>query len=62
MMDERVPADIQLALDEDAAARAAFAALPPSHRREYLQWIESAKQTATRERRVRGMIARLRPD
>jgi uncharacterized protein YdeI (YjbR/CyaY-like superfamily) len=29
-----------------------FAALPPSHRREYVRWIESAKKPATEAARV----------
>jgi uncharacterized protein YdeI (YjbR/CyaY-like superfamily) len=62
MKDMSVPVDVTAALDGDAAARAAFDRLPPSHQRAYLQWIEGARQAATRERRVRGMIERLKQD
>ncbi|WP_309336306.1 YdeI/OmpD-associated family protein [Actinomyces oris] len=35
-----------------AAAERIFAALPPSHRHEYLRWIGEAKRTETRRRRA----------
>jgi uncharacterized protein YdeI (YjbR/CyaY-like superfamily) len=46
-----VPA-LDAALAADPAARAAFDALPPSHRKQYLWWIASAKRDETRARRV----------
>jgi uncharacterized protein YdeI (YjbR/CyaY-like superfamily) len=55
-----VPGDLRRALEADAAARAAFAALPPSHRRAYVEWIEEAKRPETRARRVAGAVERLR--
>ena len=55
-----VPADVNAAMAADAAAYAAFLALPPSHRREYLKWIGEAKRDDTRRRRVAGMIDRLK--
>jgi uncharacterized protein YdeI (YjbR/CyaY-like superfamily) len=48
----RVPADLQKALARNAKARAAFAAFSPSHRREYVEWLEEAKRPETREKRV----------
>jgi uncharacterized protein YdeI (YjbR/CyaY-like superfamily) len=51
-----VPADVKSALAENAKARATFEALPPSHRREYLEWITEAKQSATRDRRLAQAI------
>ena len=60
------PSDRDPVLPEDVAAAVqahglaeAFAALPPSHQREYLVWIEDAKQPATRTRRISTMIDRL---
>lgn len=47
-----VPPALASALKKNATAAAAFKALPPSHRREYLEWIVEAKQEATRERRI----------
>jgi uncharacterized protein YdeI (YjbR/CyaY-like superfamily) len=54
-----VPADISKVLAVHAAAQKAFAGLAPSHRREYLIWIEQAKQGETRRRRIAGMVGRL---
>lgn len=48
----RVPAYFTAALKKQPKARAAFAAFPPSHKREYIQWIDSAKTGETRQRRI----------
>ena len=47
-----VPADLTKALQKSARARATFEAFPPSHKREYVQWIVEAKTDETRKRRV----------
>lgn len=47
-----VPHDLQIELHDDPEAEAAFAALPPSHRREFVDWILSARRPETRARRV----------
>lgn len=47
-----VPGDLRAALASSAAARATFEGFPPSHRREYLEWIVGAKRPETRARRV----------
>jgi uncharacterized protein YdeI (YjbR/CyaY-like superfamily) len=59
MAEQNVPEDVSNALASHPSAGAAFEKLAPSHRREYLQWIDGAKQAATRQRRVQGMIERL---
>jgi uncharacterized protein YdeI (YjbR/CyaY-like superfamily) len=46
------PADMLAALRRNAAARKTFEALPPSHQREYIQWLEEAKRPETREKRL----------
>jgi uncharacterized protein YdeI (YjbR/CyaY-like superfamily) len=51
-IDAAVPPALDAALAADPAARAAFDALPPSHRKQYLWWIASAKRDETRARRV----------
>ncbi len=51
-----VPEQVARALDADARARATFDAFPPSHRREYVEWINEAKTDATRERRIAQML------
>jgi len=48
----RVPADLVAALKKDMKARATFAALSPSHKREYIEWITGAKTAPTRARRL----------
>jgi uncharacterized protein YdeI (YjbR/CyaY-like superfamily) len=45
-----------LALRRDVRARAWFEAQPPSYRRTASFWVMSAKQEATRERRLRTLI------
>lgn len=46
------PADLLAALGRNAKARAAFEAFPPSHKREYVEWISEAKRPETRKRRL----------
>jgi uncharacterized protein YdeI (YjbR/CyaY-like superfamily) len=50
------PAYLTAALKKNAQARTNFAALPPSHRREYIEWLVDAKQEATRQRRLEQAI------
>lgn len=47
-----LPADLDQALAADPAAAEAFASLAPSHRKEYVAWIEEAKRSETRQRRI----------
>jgi hypothetical protein len=51
------PVYLTAALKKNAKARANFAGLPPSHRREYIEWLVAAKQYATRQRRLDQAIA-----
>ncbi len=46
------PSDLASALSRSDAARATWEKLMPSHRKEYVDWIEEAKRPATRTRRV----------
>jgi uncharacterized protein YdeI (YjbR/CyaY-like superfamily) len=55
-----VPIDINTALAADTAAKAVFEGLPPSHRREYLDWVAEARRAEARERRTLAMMARLK--
>ena len=52
----RIPAYIQAALKRNQAARRHFETLPPSQRRRYLAWIESAKREETKLRRLQEAI------
>lgn len=47
-----VPPELAAALSRNGAARATFEKFPPSHRREYVEWIAEAKRAETRARRV----------
>lgn len=48
----KVPADLAAALRKDAKARKVFEGFAPSHRREYIEWIEEAKRPETRAKRL----------
>jgi hypothetical protein len=47
-----VPADFAAALKKKPAARKAFDAFSPSHRREYIEWVTEAKTDSTRQKRM----------
>jgi hypothetical protein len=54
-----VPQDFATALAANAAAQAAFAKLPPSHKREHVEAIEEAKKAETRARRIEKAVVML---
>jgi uncharacterized protein YdeI (YjbR/CyaY-like superfamily) len=54
-----VPPVLAAALAKNAKARRTFESLPPSHRREYSEWISEAKQEATVARRVAKALEKL---
>ena len=51
-----VPAELAAALAKNRKARANFEAFPPSHRREYNEWIAEAKRAETRAARVKQAV------
>ncbi|MBI2212535.1 MAG: YdeI/OmpD-associated family protein [Acidobacteria bacterium] len=51
-----IPPDLEAALKKNARARKTFEGFPPSHRREYVEWIVEAKREATRQRRLAQAI------
>jgi uncharacterized protein YdeI (YjbR/CyaY-like superfamily) len=51
-----VPAELIAALAKNKKARANFEAFPPSHKREYNEWIGEAKREETRAARVAQAI------
>ena len=55
----KVPTDLAAALKKNAKARKHWDAFPPSHRREYVEWITSAKQEETRARRLATCISQV---
>ena len=52
-----VPSYMLSAIRRNKQAAAAFDALPPSHKREYVEWIAEAKGEATRQRRLDTAVA-----
>ncbi|HXV40711.1 MAG TPA: YdeI/OmpD-associated family protein [Steroidobacteraceae bacterium] len=52
----RLPADLAAALKKNPKAKATYDAFPPSHKREYVEWITEAKQEATRLKRLQTAI------
>jgi hypothetical protein len=56
---DRVPPDLSRALGRNPAAAAAFAALAPSHKREYVGFVTEAKKPETRARRIEQTVAAL---
>jgi uncharacterized protein YdeI (YjbR/CyaY-like superfamily) len=56
VMPATLPRYIQTALKEKPAAWRCFEGLPPSHRRRYVGWIESAKREETKVRRLQEAI------
>ncbi len=54
------PDDFARALAKVTAAQAAWDALPPSHRKAYLDWIAGAKKPETRARRIEKALAMIR--
>ena len=51
-----VPDYFAAALKKNARARKAFEGFPPSHRREYLEWVTEAKRDETRNQRLATSI------
>jgi len=52
----KAPADLLAALAKNKQAKAAFDAFPPSHKREYVEWIVEAKRPETRATRLKTAI------
>ncbi len=55
----KTPPLLLAALKKNTQASKRWDAFPPSHRREYIEWITGAKQEATRERRLATAIAQI---
>jgi uncharacterized protein YdeI (YjbR/CyaY-like superfamily) len=51
-----VPEDLTRALKKNKKALTAFEAFPPSHKREYVEWIVEAKGEDTRKRRLESAV------
>jgi uncharacterized protein YdeI (YjbR/CyaY-like superfamily) len=55
-VDTAPPADLAAALKKNKKANASFKAFPPSHKREYIEWITEAKAAETRAHRLSQAI------
>lgn len=51
-----VPVELTTALKKNKKALAAFENFPPSHKREYAEWISEAKREETRKKRVDNAV------
>ena len=56
----RTPQDLKAALDGDPQAAEQYAHSAYSHRKAYVEWIETAKRAETRARRIRKAVERIR--
>jgi len=54
-----IPDDFQKALNKVKPASGFFASLAPSHKKEYIKWIEEAKKAETRENRIMKAVSKL---
>jgi uncharacterized protein YdeI (YjbR/CyaY-like superfamily) len=54
-----VPDDLAAALRKNQKAKAEFDRFPPSHKREYVEWITGARQEETRTRRLQTAIRQI---
>lgn len=57
--DGKPPDDLAAAPAAEPGTPAAFRRLPPGDRREYLEWIDEAKLSETRRRRIEKTIRML---
>lgn len=51
-----IPEDLSAALKKNKKALAQFEQFPPSHQKEYIQWIEEAKRDETRKKRIEQTV------
>jgi uncharacterized protein YdeI (YjbR/CyaY-like superfamily) len=56
----KVPADLRRAITSDSAARSLWVDITPLARNEWICWVTSAKQEATRKRRIEVGIDKMR--
>lgn len=53
------PVELEKIFTKHKKAKEIFAALPVSHQKEYVSWIEGAKKQDTRQRRLEAVIEKL---
>ncbi len=52
----QTPSDLMAALQKNKKALAVFEKFPPSHKKEYIMWIEEAKREETRANRIQQTV------
>jgi len=60
LLDIEIPRDLHDAISSDTAARDAFDALAPSHKKEFVFYVDDARFQSTRDERIRKSVAILR--
>ncbi len=55
----KTPTDLEDALEKNQKALITFANFPPSHKREYIEWIVGAKREETRAGRVKKAVTQM---
>lgn len=52
----KIPRDFQSAISKNKKAKSVFDNFPPSHKREYIEWITEAKRDETRKKRIKQAV------
>lgn len=52
----KIPRDFQSAISKNKKAKSVFDNFPPSHKREYIEWITEAKRDETRKKRIKQSV------
>jgi uncharacterized protein YdeI (YjbR/CyaY-like superfamily) len=55
-----IPDYLNKVLNSNKVAKENFDKMPPSHKKEYVEWVTGAKQEETRERRIEKMMGMLK--
>lgn len=57
---DELPTELAEAINRDVVAKRCFETMPPSHQREYVEYVAEAKKPETRAKRVERTLAKLR--
>jgi uncharacterized protein YdeI (YjbR/CyaY-like superfamily) len=56
----RLPEDLERAINVSKAARSFFEGLSYTNKKEYVEWVVTAKREETRTERIKGTVERLK--
>jgi uncharacterized protein YdeI (YjbR/CyaY-like superfamily) len=59
---DHVPPDLEAALNQDPEVGDAYRKLPVSKKKQYVYWLQSAKQTETRQKRIAEILRLVRDE